>query len=330
MLKMKLTKKKKYDINQCSLYKCRNKRKLAELLRLSYSKFNELDKLIEYHSFTKEKRDGDKRIITAPNNDLKKIQKRILRLFTYVERPEWLISGERGKSYIDNGKSHINSDYFLTIDIRKFYDNCKREYIYRFFQDTLSTSSDVAAKLTDIVTFEKKVPTGCPTSQIIAYYAYQEMFENINKIAQKHGCIFTLYVDDMTFSSKLAFNHNQLSNDIDIELRRYGHKPKYSKVKYFPKKSHKLVTGVVVSKNHKLVVANNLRKKIYDGAMLLLCPNKEEKPPVQKDLQSLKGRILAAKSVNSRIFPEINRLVENTIIESELQENTYNRSINNK
>ncbi|GJM72667.1 hypothetical protein HMSSN036_48830 [Paenibacillus macerans] len=119
-----------------------------------------------------------------------------------IRRPDWLISGEKGKSYIDNGKVHQNSSVFLTIDIKKFYDNCKREYVFRFFKDKMCCAGDVAGVLAEIVTFNGGIPTGCPTSQLIAYYAYEEMFENINKIASKHGCIFTLYVDDMTFSSK--------------------------------------------------------------------------------------------------------------------------------
>ena len=62
-------------------------------------------------------------------------------------------------------------------------------------------SPDVAKILTDIVTYEKCIPTGCPTSQLIAYYAYEDMFAGIKKIADNHGCLFSLYVDAMTFSS---------------------------------------------------------------------------------------------------------------------------------
>ena len=54
-------------------------------------------------------------------------------LIQKVERPEWLVSGEKGKCYIDNGKKHIHSNYFLTMDIKKFYDNCEREYVFLFF-----------------------------------------------------------------------------------------------------------------------------------------------------------------------------------------------------
>ena len=62
----------------------------------------------------------EKRNITAPNRRIKEIQTRILQLLQKVERPEWLISGEKGKCYIDNGKKRIHSNYFLTMDIKKF------------------------------------------------------------------------------------------------------------------------------------------------------------------------------------------------------------------
>lgn len=46
-------------------------------------------------------------------------------------------------------------------------------------------SPDVAKILTDIVTYNGGIPTGCPTSQLIAYYAYEDMFANIKKIRRK-------------------------------------------------------------------------------------------------------------------------------------------------
>lgn len=324
---MKLQKMRRYNINQCALYKCRSKKRLARLLRTTNDELNKVSELIQqYRSFTMGKKNGGERKITAPPEGLKKIQKRILKLFVSVERPAWLISGERGKCYIDNGKYHQHSKYFLTVDIRKFYDNCSREYVYRFFQKTMHMTPDVAKILTDIVTLEDKVPTGCPTSQMLAFYAYQEMFESIHSTAsQKHGCLFTLYVDDMTFSSGTPFNPDQLSNDIDVILRKYGHKPKYSKVKYFPESKHKLVTGVVITENHELVVANNLRKKIYEGAIHQLNADKHSSPVSVKELRKLKGQLQAARNVDPRIFPEVTRFVDHKFTERIKEVYTYRR-----
>jgi RNA-directed DNA polymerase len=105
---------KKHDITQCALYKCRSKNRLAKILQIDSEIFNSLDKFVQYSSFSKDKKDGDQRKITAPNKKLKSVQRRILRLLTRIERPPWVISSQRGKSYIDNGKYHQHSTYLIT------------------------------------------------------------------------------------------------------------------------------------------------------------------------------------------------------------------------
>ena len=141
------------------------------------------------------------------------------------------MSGEKGKSYKDNGMAHVNSDYCLTMDIRNFYDNCNRNSVYQFFKLKMLTSSDVAKILTDIVTYNNIIPTGSPTSQLIAYYAYEDMFNELNEFAKQLECTFSLYVDDMTFSSNRPLSKKVLSN-INKILHKYGHRLKFSKVKY--------------------------------------------------------------------------------------------------
>ena len=305
---------KRYDITQCALYKCKSKRRLAMLLNYDLKIISKF--LGHYHSFKQQKKDSNEfRDITAPNNELKKIQSRILRLLEKVNRQDWLISGEKGKCYIDNGRYHINSNFVLTMDIRKFYDNCKREYVYQFFINKLQTSPDIAKILTDILTYKGIVPTGCPTSQIIAFYAYYDMFLEINQEAEKLSCIFTLYVDDMTFSSKNPFMKDQLIRRIDCILRKYGHKPKYKKVKYYSKGAYKLITGVVLTPNHTLLAPNKNQKKVYDEFKSM---KKDVKTygvkylrtnTVRKKLRSLKGKLHAIKNIDKIKFPEMTRIV---------------------
>ena len=302
---------KKYDIKQCALYKCRSKKRLELLLTLEAGDLRLINSLIQYHKFKIDKKGTtEKRDITAPNKDLKQIQARILRLIQYIERPIWLISGEKGKCYIDNGKAHRNSNYALAVDIRKFYDNCKREPVYRFFGDFLKTSADVAKILTDIVTYDHGIPTGCPTSQLIAYYAYRAMFDEISSIAEQAGCIFTLYVDDMTFSSDVPFNYKSLANQVDIILRKYGHKPKYKKVRYYSKNDFKPITGTIVTSEHTLTVPNSLQKKIYDGFQMVkdLADDSLTLEHASK-LTTLRGQLQAAKNIQPDKFPQINQII---------------------
>jgi len=303
---------KKYPIEQSALYKCRSLRRLNALLFLDIDS-KQIADIKKYYCFEINKKDGiAKRKITAPTKKLKTVQKRVLYLLQRIERPNWLISGEKGKSYIDNGKAHIYSNYFLAIDIKSFYDNCNREYVFRFFKDYLQVSGDIAGILTDVVTYDNGIPTGCPTSQLIAYYAYGKMFREISEIAQKYDCIFTLYVDDMTFSSQEHFDVNSMKKEIDCTLRKYGHKPKYSKMKYYSRGKDVLITGTVVNRNHELKIPNKLQKKIYDGFQNVKDVDiKEMDCNKKKEIASLRGKLQAAKSIECNKFSDINIIVGN-------------------
>lgn len=306
---------KKYDINQCALYKCSNRRRLESLLNMERYSLEKKERVIKFYSFNIFKDDGTKREINAPRFEAKKIQRRILNLIAHITRPDWVISGEWGKCYIDNAKYHQESSYLLTMDIKRFYDNCQREYVFRFFSERLCAAKDIAGILTDLVTFNGGIPTGCPTSQLLAYYAYEKMFNEISATAKQYGCKFTLYVDDMTFSNNESFNYKRLVRSIDIILRKYGHKPKYSKIEYYSKGKIKIVTGVGISEDHQLLVSNNLQHKIFTSFQCLKKMGKERDrfkndSIADKQLLKLKGQLQAARSVDKSKFPEINRLVK--------------------
>lgn len=301
---------RKYDITQCALYKKRSSKQLIKVLCITEEEYEDILSIVHYHSFQIDKKDSaEKRNITAPDKRIKEIQKRILRLLQNIERPQWLISGEKGKCYVDNGKSHLDSNYFLTMDIKKFYDNCSREYVFLFFKNRLKMAGDLAGLCTDIVTYDGGIPTGCPTSQIIAYYAYEGMFKEIYRVACKYGCEYTVYVDDMTFSSKESFALNSMKNEVDCILRKYGHKPKYKKVKYYSKGKCVPITGTIVTGQHELKVPNRLQKRVYDDFQELKClDGKKLSDADTKKLNSLKGRIQASRNIEEGKFPEINRL----------------------
>ena len=107
--------KQKYPLDQCALYKCRSRKKLESILAIEQGDLRNIQSAIKYSSFEIDKKDSsEKRTITAPKRTIKAVQARILTLIQRIERPEWLISGEKGKCYIDNGKAHIGSAYVLT------------------------------------------------------------------------------------------------------------------------------------------------------------------------------------------------------------------------
>jgi len=312
--------KKKYPLHQCALYKCRSPMMLEKKLKTEKGVLDDISKIVVYNNFSIEKNFlGEMRSIQSPNRDLKTIQKRILKLLQKIERPNWLISGEKGKSYIDNGKAHLDAKYALTVDIKSFYGNCSREYVYSFFHERMQMDGDVAGIITDIVTYQNGIPTGTPTSQMIAYYAYEDMFNEISKVANKYNCTFTLYVDDMSFSSTGYFKHKTLISEIDIILRKYGHKLKSSKIKYYGKHQSKIITGTVVTQNNTLKVPNRNQKKIYDNFQeikVIKCITKNNQQEL-KLYKTLRGQLTSAQGIEDSIFPEVNRIVSSINVEEE-------------
>ena len=296
-----------YPIETSPFYRLQNKRKLEQLLYLPKYCLDKTEALISYYGFKQPKSDGSMRDITAPREKLKKIQYRIFSLLGRIERPEWLISGLKGKSYIDNARYHQLSKFVLTVDICKFYPSCKREYAFNFFHRVLEMSKDVAAVLADLLTLNNKIPTGCPTSQLMAYYSYKDMFSKINEVASRYGCIFSLYVDDMTFSSENSFDCKKLLRDIKRILHMYDHKAKDSKMKFYTKNENKLITGVIVTPSHTLIVPNKLRSKISKNKDFLI--NNPKGLKADKTRRTLRGQLVCARTIEQSIFPELYRAV---------------------
>lgn len=102
----------------------------------------------------------------------------------------------------------------------------------------------------------------------------------------------------------------QLTQRIDCILRKYGHKPKYSKVKYYPSSAYKPITGTIVTPYQTLAVPNGLQKTIFDSFQELK-ENIDKPICSMKDVNrliTLKGQIQAARNIETGKFPEIQRL----------------------
>lgn len=303
---------KQYDITQCVLYMCQTRKKLAKHLKLDYNRMMSR-KFISYYTFKERKKNStEMRTITAPCDELKKIQRRVLFLLQSIIRPRWLMSSAKGKSYIDNGKFHINAKYALTMDIEKFYDKCTREYVYRFFIEKLKIVPDVANILTDIVTYGGKIPTGSPSSQVLAYYAYEDMFLELERSAVVLGCNFTLLVDDITTSSETPFNKDRLSSTVTRIMNKYGHSPKLEKTQYYAKDKPKPITGTIITTENKLGVPKRLQSEIYKSFQKLKSIEGAQNYDIEfsSELASLSGKIQAAVNIDPKIFPEISRMVK--------------------
>lgn len=296
---------KKYPLNQSQLYKCRSKRRLAYILQTNLPNLKKVATNPQYYSFSKAKKHStETRMIDAPGHDLKVIQRAYDNL-RKIRRPEWLIAGESGKSWTDNGKYHQNSNYFTKLDISKFFDNCKREYVYQFFFNRMHQSSDVSEICTSLVMFNYKVVQGAPTSMVVAYYAYERMFQELYGLANSYDLKFTVYVDDITFSSDKPFNMGHIKQRAAQIISAYGHKAKQKKIRSYGTKRVKKVTGVIINTDNELRIPNEMHESIHKDFQMYKTrrENGESLNNLKKERSRLIGKLNSARQISPNAFP---------------------------
>jgi RNA-directed DNA polymerase len=298
------------SLNQCRLYRCGSKRALAQRLEISIGQLSRLPEWRTYRTFEQEKLScpSETRTIYAPEDDLKGVQGRIQHLLQRVRKPSWVYSGTKGVCHVDNALSHAGNRYFVLTDISSFYDHCTRDAVYRFFRNDLKCAPDVAGLLATITTYDKVdgstlVPTGSPCSQLVAYFAYRRMFDEISELAERYGCRLSLYVDDLTLSSIQPIGSpRNLEKEIARVLRAYGHKIKWRKTGYFGADSYKLVTGVALDGRGTPKIPNRLGKNVLKGMHDVIAGDEEKIAPTI-------GRIGAARQIVDGAFPEVARVI---------------------
>lgn len=128
--------------------------------------------------------------------------------------------------------------------------------------------------------------------QLHLYYLTQLIKKCLTKLT------ISIYVDDITFSSNKPITTKTKKNIIKI-IESYGYKIKLEKTKYYNKNKHKNVTGVIISKDHKLKIPNKIRESIIKQTP----PKIKHKDGTLKDINQCQlGRINFARTIEPNSF----------------------------
>ncbi len=203
--------------------------------------------------------DGEEefRIINAPNEELKSIQERIYRyMLTKVDLPDYIYGGVKGKNNIRNARFHQGNKYIFTTDLKSFYPSITHTQVFQMFLREGCTPS-VARILTKLTTLRCEVPQGTPTSLLIANLVFKPHGERLAQLATKYRTKFSMFVDDITISSKRDFKH--LIPDFLKIIQDSGFKINHKKTHYQTK--NPVITGVICQ-NNRLLALNAAKKKL--------------------------------------------------------------------
>ena len=264
---MKKNHKKQYDINQSPFYGLHNKKRLSKILFTSPKKLSKLTNSNGlYYEFEKTKKGTTKkRPISAPRDDLKKVQLRIAELLRRLQPPEYLFSPVKGRSYVDNARRHIGSSSIHLLDIENFYPKCKESKVYWFFNKKMKCSSDVSRILCKIVCYQGSLPQGSPCSPFLAYFAYMDMWNEVNAIATACGCKISLYVDDLTVSGSSV--PGEMIWSLKKILKAHDHTINRKKEKCVLKRPVEITGAILHSK--KLSPPDRQLQKLYEAKKAL-------------------------------------------------------------
>jgi len=113
--------------------------------------------------------------------------------------------GRKGHDSIKNSKYHQGSNCFFLTDLKNYFPLIPSQMVYQSFVRK-NCSPSIARSLTRLVTFNGHVPQGAPTSTIVANIVLQMHAERkLLRLVEGRNIRFTLYVDDLTFSSQADF-----------------------------------------------------------------------------------------------------------------------------
>lgn len=218
------------------------------------------------------------RQLNSTKIELKRIQKRILALLmSHVEIPIYAFGGVPKKDNIKNAKYHQGNKYIFTTDLRSFFPSISHNSVFEVYCNN-GYSPTVARILTKLTTYKYQLPQGVPTSTLLALLAFKPTGDKLYDYALQHNLKFSIFVDDITISSKVDFKH-LVPEILDIIVSA-GYKISHNKTHYSTK--NPIITGIKCQ-NNRIKLPQSTYKRISK---------------LPKDSNSYKGLIMYRKRID--------------------------------
>ena len=257
-----------------SLRECTSLSDLARLLELepkelSFILYKTPDNQ-KYSEFTMPKKDGSLRLISAPIPKLKYLQNRTFKLFHAVAHERDILRGTRkgfahgarkGSSIILNADEHLRKKFVVNLDLADFFPTIHIGRIIGFLTKDkyLSVEKNVATVIAQIVTHERCLPQGAPTSSIFANFVAEILDRRIMQLCKETGSRYSRYIDDITISTTknelssrighVGSGTFHLSDEITSLIVKCGFQVNPAKTRVATSRQRQSVTGLTVNQH---------------------------------------------------------------------------------
>ncbi len=185
------------------------------------------------------------RQINSSKGKLKEVQARLYDFMSkQVEMPQYVYGGVQGKNNVRNARFHQGNKYIFTTDLKSFFPSISHKQVFQMFLREGCTPT-IARILTKLTTLKYQVPQGIPTSTFIANMVFKPTGLEIDQLAKAHHIKFSMFVDDITLSSKSDFK-NLIPDFLSI-IKKSGFRISHKKTHYQTK--NPIITGVICQNN---------------------------------------------------------------------------------
>jgi RNA-directed DNA polymerase len=285
---------------------------LAQVLGLSRSELQHFayGKGRRYKSFTIPKKRGGNREIDAPEQGLKRIQRRIAELLALIHTPRRCVHGFMpGGSIVKNARAHYYyaapkahrprhahvSSWVLNVDLLDFFPTIHFGRVRGLFQARpFRFPLDVAKILSALcvrsfpMTGNGPLPQGAPTSPVLSNMICSSLDNQLDAFARSNGLRYTRYADDITLSTRARQGfpssvvtmqtrarlhpRAELGAELVKILTRHRFSVNESKVRLFGPNARKEVTGLTVGSN-----GPNVPRAFVRDLRALICDYSKDK-----------------------------------------------------
>lgn len=212
-----------------------------------------------YSSFSIPKRDGTMRQISAPANQLKKIQQKLAEILVQVYKPKVCAYGFiPGKNILQNAQKHTHKGLILNIDLKDFFTQIHFGRVRGMLMaKPYAIGTEAATTIAQIACLNGCLPQGAPSSPIITNMICAPLDNALMVLAKDTGCTYTRYADDISFSTyKAEFDRSlayidesgvHLGETLMSILKKNSFEVNQNKITLRPCNTRQEVTGLTVN-----------------------------------------------------------------------------------
>ncbi|MFW6008790.1 MAG: retron St85 family RNA-directed DNA polymerase [archaeon] len=261
-----------------------------------------------YKKVEKKKSQGGYRQLFCPSNKLKAVQAWILRkILEYIPLEENATAFRKGMNVRDNVEKHKENKFILCLDIKNFFDNIPKKWVYNFYLK-LGYNKHVSILLTNICTLEGHLPQGAVTSPSLSNILLKRLDRRISGYAGKRNITYTRYADDIALSSNdPAILENSKQFIINKIINDEGFKLNKAKTRMLRPGNRREITGLVITDNDEVRIGRKTKKKIRAAIHHYIYGKKDVWQDHEELKQHIKGWMNFIKGVDEKSYKQLDK-----------------------